>query len=102
MDVAGLDDVFEEILHPFDGLETVCKQERYFKECLGFLVIQHGFTLCTKSNLMPKQTLLHACCEKGSHSLTSHSKCFIELIIILSQKLHKRVWVWDTIYSGTK
>lgn len=38
MDVAGLDDVFEEILHPFDGLETACKQEKYFKDCLGLVV----------------------------------------------------------------
>ena len=38
MDVAGLDDVFEEILHPFDGLETACKQEKYYKDCLGLVV----------------------------------------------------------------
>ena len=38
MDVAGLDSVFEEVLHPFDGLKTAFKQEKYFKDCLGLVV----------------------------------------------------------------
>ena len=30
-EIVGLDDVFEEIPHPFSGLETAFKQEQYFK-----------------------------------------------------------------------
>lgn len=38
VDVTGLDEVFEKILHPFDGLETAYKQEKYFKDSLGLVV----------------------------------------------------------------
>ena len=38
VNVAGLDEVFEEILHPFDGLETAYKQEKYFRDSLGLVV----------------------------------------------------------------
>ena len=42
--VHGLDDLFKEILNPFDGLETGHKQEEYFKECLGLVVSMHPGT----------------------------------------------------------
>ena len=42
-DLVGLDDVFDDIVRPFDGLETAFKQEKYFKECLGLVVsIMHN------------------------------------------------------------
>ena len=37
-DVNGLDDIFSEIVQPFQGLETGFKQEKYFIENLGLLV----------------------------------------------------------------
>ena len=43
--VHGLDDIFKEILNPFDGLETGHKQEKYFKECLGLVVSVHALNV---------------------------------------------------------
>lgn len=36
--IGGMDEIFQEILNPFEGLETVHKQEKYFRECLGLVV----------------------------------------------------------------
>lgn len=36
--VTGLDEVFSDITHPFGGLETGFKQEKYFRDELGLLV----------------------------------------------------------------
>ena len=38
LDITGFDDVFEEISHPFNGLETAYKQEKYFKDSLSLVV----------------------------------------------------------------
>ena len=37
-DDISLDDVFTDLVDPFDGLETQHKQEKYFKETLGLIV----------------------------------------------------------------
>ena len=36
--IPGLDEVFEDVTHPFCGLETGFKQEKYFRDILGLLV----------------------------------------------------------------
>ena len=36
--VTGLDEVFLDVIHPFNGLETGFKQEKYFRDVLGLLV----------------------------------------------------------------
>ena len=36
--ITGLNEVFEDVSHPFCGLETVYKQEKYFRDVLGLLV----------------------------------------------------------------
>ena len=36
--VNGLDSVFKDIAHPFDGIETCHRQEKYFCEKLGLVV----------------------------------------------------------------
>ena len=37
-DVPGFEDVFSELQQPFNGLETLSKQEKYFKDFLSLLV----------------------------------------------------------------
>ena len=36
--ITGLDEVFLDATHPFTGLETCFKQEKYFRDVLGLLV----------------------------------------------------------------
>ena len=36
--ITGLDEVFLDVTHPFSGLETGFKQEKYFKDVFGLLV----------------------------------------------------------------
>ena len=36
--ITGLNEVFEDVSHPFCGLETGYKQEKYFRDVLGLLV----------------------------------------------------------------
>ena len=36
--VNGLQEVFEDVPHPFEGIETRYKQEKYFTEKLGLVV----------------------------------------------------------------
>lgn len=36
--IEGLDDVFVDVIDPFDGLETCHLQEKYFREKLGLIV----------------------------------------------------------------
>ena len=40
-DIDGLDQVFEDIPHPFEGLKTRFLQEKYFRESLGLVVGIH-------------------------------------------------------------
>ena len=37
-EIEGLKDVFEEMVDPFNGLETCHKQEKYFRDSLGLIV----------------------------------------------------------------
>jgi len=37
-EIEGLDDVFENLVYPFDGLETCHKQEKYYVDSLGLIV----------------------------------------------------------------
>ena len=39
--IDGLQEVFEEVPHPFEGLETRFKQEKFFTETLGLVVSLH-------------------------------------------------------------
>ena len=45
LDITDLDDVFEEISHPFNGLETAYKQEKYFKDSLGLVVSIYCYSM---------------------------------------------------------
>ena len=38
IEIEGLDDIFENLADPFDGLETCYKQEKYFLDNLGLIV----------------------------------------------------------------
>ena len=38
IDIEGLETVFEEVVDPFAGLDTLYKQEKYFREKLGLIV----------------------------------------------------------------
>ena len=67
--VQGLEDVFQQILNPFDGLETGHKQEKYFKESLGLVVGTHE--LMYIHILSPHAHIhTHTCTHARTHTYT--------------------------------